>query len=134
MARIYQDETRGSAERDGARHFRLLSAAVVSIALSAAVVMTAVGHDGPLGAPPFWSWLLTGLQVLALRSAGTGRWWGWLLGAGVQLPWIAYAVVTGQLGFIAGCAISAAVQTRNFLEASGIRHVVRFQELRGWCS
>jgi hypothetical protein len=62
MARIYQDETRGSAERDGARHFRLLSAAVVSIALS------------------------------------------------------------------------AAVQTRNCLETSGIRHVVRFQEWRGWCS
>jgi len=36
MARIYQDETRGSAEMDGARHFRLLSAAVVAIALSAA--------------------------------------------------------------------------------------------------
>jgi hypothetical protein len=39
-----------------------------------------------------------------------------------------------QLGFIAGCAVSAAVQTRNFLEATGIRQVVRFQEWRGWCS
>jgi hypothetical protein len=56
-----------------------------------------------------------------------------LLGAGVQLPRIAYAVITGQPGFIAGCAISAAVQTRNFLEASGIRHVVRVQGSRGWC-
>jgi hypothetical protein len=134
MARIHPDEMRGSAERDGASRFRVLSAALCAFALSAAVVMTAAGNEGPLGAPPFRSWLLTGLQVLALRSAGTGRWWGWLLGAGVQLPWIAHAVVTGQLGFIAGCAISAAVQTRNFLEASGIRHVVGGERLRGWCS
>ncbi len=125
MARIHQHETRGAAERDGARRIRLLSAVVAAFALSAAVVMTALGTDTALGAPPFWAWLLTGLQVLALRSAGTGRWWGWLLGAAVQLPWIAYAVVTGQLGFIAGCVVSAAVQTRNFLEAGVTRHVVR---------
>ena len=133
MARIFRDDTRGSADGDRARRFPLLSAALGAFALSAAVVMTAVEDDGPLGAPPFWSWLLTGLQVLAPRSAGTGRWWGWLLGAGVQLPWIAYAVVTGQLGFIAGCA-SGAVETRNFPEASGIRHVVGVERVRGWCS
>ena len=133
MASIDQDETRGSADGDRAHRFRLLSALLCAFALSAAVVMTAVEDEGALGAPPFWSWLLTGLQVLALRSAGTGRWWGWLLGAGVQLPWIAYAVVTEQLGFIAGCAVSAAVQTRNFLEARGIPHVVRVEKVRGWC-
>src|SRR5919201_253691 len=128
MARIFRDDTRGSADGNRARRFRLLSAVLCAFALSAAVVMTAEEDDGPLGAPPFWLWLLTALQVLALRSAGTGRWWGWLLGAGVQLPWIAYAVVTGQAGFIAGCAISGAVQTRNFLEASGIRHVAEVEK------
>jgi hypothetical protein len=128
MARIYQGGTRSSADRHRARRFRLLAAALCAFALSAAVVMTAVENDGPLGAPPFWSWLLTGFQVLALRSAGTGPGWGWLLGAGVQLPWIAYAVVTGQLGFIAGCAISGAVQTRNFLETSGIRHIAGMEK------
>jgi hypothetical protein len=86
MARIHRDETRGSADGDRARRFRLLSAALCAFALSAAVVMTTVRNDGALGAPPFWSWLLTGLQVLAPRSAGTGCWWGWLLGSGVQLP------------------------------------------------
>jgi hypothetical protein len=59
--------------------------------------------------------LLTGLQVLALWGAGTKRWWGWLLGAAVQPPWIAYALLTSQLGFIPGCVISAVVQTHNFL-------------------
>ncbi|MGH7425670.1 MAG: hypothetical protein ACREJP_05840, partial [Candidatus Methylomirabilales bacterium] len=62
----------------------------------------------------YWPWLLTSLQVVALWSAGGGRWWGWLLGAAVQFPWIAYAVTTGQLGFIPGCAISAAVQAHSF--------------------
>ena len=36
-------------------------------------------------------------------------------GRSVRLPWIAYAVVTTQLGFILGCADSAAVQTDSFL-------------------
>jgi hypothetical protein len=83
--------------------------------LSAVVLITAAGTDARLGAPSYWPWLLTGLQVLALWSAGTGRWWGWLLGAAVQLPWIAYAMVTGQPGFIPGCAVSAAVQVHTFL-------------------
>ncbi len=43
----------------------------------------------------------------------------------MQLPWVAYAVVTGQLGFIAGCAVSAVFQTRNFLETGVTRHSVR---------
>jgi hypothetical protein len=38
-----------------------------------------------------------------------------MLGAAVQLPWIAYAVLTGQFGFIPGCAVSAAVQTASFV-------------------
>jgi hypothetical protein len=37
------------------------------------------------------------------------------LGGSVQLPWIAYAVVTTQFGFIPGCAISASVQIHNFV-------------------
>lgn len=82
--------------------------------LSAAVLVTAWSDDSPLGAPSYWPWLLTGLQVLALWSAGTGRWWGWLLGGSVQVPWIAYALVTTQVGFVPGCAISACVQLCSF--------------------
>ncbi len=36
-------------------------------------------------------------------------------GGCVQLPWIAYAVVTTQFGFIPGCAVSASVQIHNFI-------------------
>ncbi len=88
-------------------------------------MITAARSDAPLGAPSYWAWLLTGLQVFALWSAGGGRGWGWLLGAVVQVPWIAYAAVTAQLGFIPGCAVSAAVQAQSFLadrpRAGGLR-------------
>jgi hypothetical protein len=91
---------------------RLASAGTAALMFSGLVVATAWRDATQLGARP---WLLTGIQVLALWSAGRGRWWGWLLGGSVQLPWIAYAVVTTQLGFIPGCAVSAAVQTYSFL-------------------
>lgn len=58
--------------------------------------------------------VLTGLQVTALWAVGHGRWWGWLMGAGVQSVWIVYALLTQQLGFIPGCVVSGAVQVRNF--------------------
>jgi hypothetical protein len=82
--------------------------------LSIVVVASAMRHDSVLGAPTLWPWLLTGLQVLSLWSAGRQYWWGWLMGGSVQLPWIAYAVMTEQVGFVPGCLISAAVQLYTF--------------------
>jgi len=96
---------------------RLLGAGAGSLLLSALVVATAWDTTAALGAPHYWPWLLTGLQVLALWSAGRRHWWGWLLGASVQLPWIAYALMTSQVGFIPGCAISAVVQACSFVQA-----------------
>lgn len=92
-----------------------------SSVLVAAIVVTSIGDRSALGAPGYWAWILTGLQVVALRTAASGRDWGWLLGASVQLPWIAYALVTAQLGFIPGCLVSAAVQAHGYLR----RHTAR---------
>jgi len=118
MSRDHRQETGSSTRTDGAgRSSVLLSATICSLALSTFVVATAWGVPVRLGALAFWPWLLTGLQVLALWSAGTRRWWGWLLGAAVQPPWIAYAIVTTQFGFIPGCVVSVAVQTHSFLMA-----------------
>jgi hypothetical protein len=64
-----------------------------------------------------WPWVLTGLQVLALWAAGRGFRLGWLLGGMVQLPWIAYALLTDQIGFIPGCAVSAGVQLHAYVAA-----------------
>jgi hypothetical protein len=94
---------------------RLVAGAVASLAMSMIVVVSAWGHDSALGAPSLWPWLLTGLQVLSLWAAGRRHWWAWLLGGTVQFPWIAYALMTAQVGFIPGCAISAAVQIYSFL-------------------
>jgi hypothetical protein len=115
MARVHEPEVERPEGSEATRRVRLLSAVVAAPALSTVVVITAAGADAPVGAPPYWPWLLTGLQVLALWSAGAGRWWGWLLGGAVQLPWIAYAVVTEQLGFVPGCAVSAIVQIHTFM-------------------
>lgn len=100
---------------------RLAGGGVVALGLSVAVVVSSARDESALGAPTLWPWLLTGLQVLSLWAAGQHQWWAWLLGASVQVPWIAYALVTYQIGFIPGCAISASVQIYSFLHNSTAR-------------
>ena len=92
----------------------------LGVATIVVAILAASAIDGsPLCAPGYWAWVLTGLQVAALRGAATGRSWGWLLGASVQLPWITYATVTAQFGFIPGCLISCAVQGHGYLRRRG---------------
>lgn len=102
---------------------RLANSLAFSASMTLGLVVTSGVIDSRLGVPQYWPWLLTSLQVLALWGAGGRRWWGWLLGASVQPPWIAYAILTGQLGFIPGCAISAVVQTYSFLRTFRVPEV-----------
>lgn len=88
--------------------------AVMCLAVTASSQVT----TSALGAPVFWTWFLTGLQVTALWVAGRGHGWGWMVGSAVQPGWIAYAILTGQLGFVIGCAISAGVQLASYLRLS----------------
>lgn len=97
------------------RSVRLLGAVALSAAICGCIVLSSAGVNTRLGVPQWWPWLLTGIQVTALWGAGATRWWGWLLGASAQPPWIVYALLTGQFGFIPGCAVSAAVQTVSYL-------------------
>lgn len=97
---------------------RLAAGGFAALGLSAVVIVSAWRDDSALGAPALWPWLLTALQVLSLWAAGRRYWWAWLLGGSVQLPWIAYAVVTAQVGFVPGCAVSASVQIYSFLHNS----------------
>lgn len=94
---------------------RLALGAICSLSVSVGVLATAAGNQSQLGAPAFWPWTLTALQVVALWAAGRSFWWGWLLGGSVQMPWIAYAIVTKQIGFIPGCIVSALVQVNSFI-------------------
>ena len=115
MTRHHLSRNKSHPQSSSRSRAPLLGAAVISLTVSAIVIATAASHSTRLDDLAYWPWLLTGVQVLALWSAGTRRWWGWLLGAAVQPPWIAYAVVSAQLGFIPGCAVSAAVQAHSFL-------------------
>jgi hypothetical protein len=72
----------------------------LSAALCVAVTVSSRTDPGELGAPVYWTWALTGLQVLALWVAGRGQAWGWMVGSAVQPGWIAYALLTDQLGFV----------------------------------
>lgn len=60
-----------------------------------------------------WSVVLTALGVLTFWLAGRKVWWTWRLGLLNQVLWLVYSLVTGQLGFLAGCAFYSAVYWNN---------------------
>jgi hypothetical protein len=62
---------------------------------------------------PYWSWLLAAVGITGLWLAGRKIWWAWLIGLGAQVLWIAYAVATGQYGFIAAALAYGVVYGRN---------------------
>lgn len=47
-----------------------------------------------------WSIALAAVGILGLYLAGRKNVWGWAIGVGAQVLWIAYAIVTQQYGFI----------------------------------
>ena len=51
-----------------------------------------------------WSVILAAGGITGIWLAGRGFGWGWLLGLAMQLLWAAYAVSTGQWGFLLTCA------------------------------
>ena len=91
----------------------------LSATLCLAVIVSSHSDPSELGAPVYWTWALTALQVMALWVAGRGLAWGWMVGSAVQPGWIAYALMTDQLGFVIGCGISTGVQLSAFVRANG---------------
>jgi hypothetical protein len=79
------------------------------------ILLTARASTASLGVPPAWAWVLTGTQLLGLWVAGHQRPSGWLIGFVVQPGWIVYALLSGQLGFVPGCAVSAGVHLATFM-------------------
>jgi hypothetical protein len=65
--------------------------------------------------PWWWSWLLTAVGVTGLWAAGSKKSWGWAIGIGAQGLWIAYALHTGQYGFLASALAYGTVYVRNYL-------------------
>lgn len=62
-----------------------------------------------------WATTIAGAGVMALAGKQKTRRAAWVLGLFNQAFWIAYAVIAGAWGFIAGSMIYAAVYTRNLL-------------------
>lgn len=62
----------------------------------------------------WWSWLLMAVGVTGLFLAGKKRKIGWMIGIGVQLLWIIYAIVSRQWGFIVSALVYGAVNTINW--------------------
>jgi len=63
----------------------------------------------------WWSWALAMMSAAGLLIAGDRRRSGWLVGIAVQPFWIAYAIASGQWGFLGGAALFGFVNLRNWL-------------------
>ena len=66
--------------------------------------------------PVWWSYLLTAVGVSGLFMAGSRRKFGWAIGIFAQTLWIAYALSTGQHGFLLSAAFYGWVYARNWLK------------------
>lgn len=60
-----------------------------------------------------WSITLAVVGIVGLYVAGRKLWWGWAIGLGAQVLWIAYAIATRQWGFIASALAYGWVYARN---------------------
>jgi nicotinamide riboside transporter PnuC len=65
--------------------------------------------------PVWWSIMLTAVGVTGLWIAGRRSAWGWVIGLGAQVLWVAYAVATRQWGFIGSALAYGFVYGRNAL-------------------
>lgn len=64
-------------------------------------------------AAQWWSWALTLIGVTGWWLTGRRLWQGWAVAIGVQALWIAYAVTTGQWGFLASALLYGGMATHN---------------------
>ena len=62
-----------------------------------------------------WSWVLMAVGVTGLYLAGRKNRWGWAIGFGSQVLWLAYSIHTRQWGFLASCFAYGAVHARNYV-------------------
>ena len=72
-------------------------------------------HAGEQNAAVCWSLVVVGIAGTALAANGVS--WGWLIQFGLQPLWIAYAIVTGQHGFIVAALAHALAQLYGFLRS-----------------
>jgi hypothetical protein len=62
-----------------------------------------------------WSWVLAVVGVSGMYFVGKKTVWGWLVLLVNECIWIAYALATGQYGFIVMALAYAVVYVKSFL-------------------
>lgn len=60
-----------------------------------------------------WSWALTVVGVTTFILAGRKVWWSWYVGIACQVLWLAYALITEQMGFLVGVVVYTFVYVKN---------------------
>ena len=106
-------------------HRRSLAAIVATLSVSglaslALIVVARAGHEpaflGTLLSGVCWTLVAGGVSGTCLAGAGVRC--GWLILLGMQPVWIAYAIVTGQIGFVLGSVAYAGGQLNGYLRAA----------------
>lgn len=64
-----------------------------------------------------WSWILTAVGVFGLYLAGRRSLWGWAIGLGSQVLWLAYSITTRQWGFLVSCFAYGGIHSLNLWRA-----------------
>lgn len=60
-----------------------------------------------------WSWLLGAVGLLGFYLAGRRVWWAWYVNIANQVLWIAYSIITEQLGFLVTAILYTVVFVKN---------------------
>lgn len=62
------------------------------------------------------SYLLAAVSLFTTWQLGRKKSWGWLVATGQQVLWLAYAVATGQYGFVVTALVFAPLSMHNYVK------------------
>lgn len=62
-----------------------------------------------------WSYVLSAVGIFGTYLAGRKSKWGWAVGLGAQVLWIAFAITTEQYGFIISALAYGSIYAKNYL-------------------
>jgi hypothetical protein len=64
----------------------------------------------------YGSWCLAPFGLMGMYVVGRKKTWGWILSMATQSLWAAYAVGTGQYGFLIGTVSYFVIYLKNWLK------------------
>jgi hypothetical protein len=100
----------------------ILATLALAISLGGTLVLVEAYSDTATGGTMLRTtcWALVVGGVAGTFLAGAGVRCGWLILLGLQPVWIAYALVTGQYGFMLGSIAYAGAQVNGYLRERGV--------------